>query len=105
MATGSLPFSGSTNGQPILLTGGNDTLHTAAAGTGTSDRWDLAVANSTGAACTVTIYNGSVAAGNIIAQAVALPHTKTINPNTPVNHTRRFASIETSSFMRPRTAS
>ena len=73
MATGDLPFSGSTNGKPILLSGGNDTVHTAAAGVGTSDRWVLSVANSTGAACTVTVYNGAVAAGNILCDAFPLP--------------------------------
>lgn len=73
MASGGMPFSGSTNGKPILLTGGNDTLHTAGAGTGSSDRWDLAITNSTGAACTVTVYNGAIEASSKIADAVSLP--------------------------------
>ena len=73
MGVGILPLSGSTNGKPILLSGGTDTLHTAAATVATTDQVYLWLCNSTGAECRVDLYHGGGTAAELVLYQYLVP--------------------------------
>ena len=73
MSLGVLPLSGSTNGQPFLLTGGTDNLHTAAATVATSDQIYLWLCNSTGAECRIDLYLGDAVGANLVLYQFLVP--------------------------------
>ena len=96
MANGKLPLSGSTNGKAFLIDNVGVTIHTAAAGTGTTDRIWVWATNTTGAACTITVYHGAVVAANIIGHAIPITANGVpvlIVPGIPLNNATVLSAV------------
>src|SRR3990167_2783667 len=73
MANGVLKFSMSTDGQPILLAGGGESIHITPATTQTTDRIYAWICNSTGVEVRVTLNHGDVNPDTIILHNSVVP--------------------------------